>query len=178
MEIAAEFYSVAAFFPGISVTDFIHRVPRVHGRCGKGISDPGIALRGKPRRAPCVLAAETHSLNPEFTDEVIHGIVLRSTIHRQSGHRDRYRIHFVRGKNMIPGNHPLLRTVVEVGAESGKILSNGSHPAARGKSILLTNRVTAEERVTIGKVVIDANDSLTLKVAFIADIEIIVAIVA
>src|SRR5882724_6997371 len=142
MEINAKFYAVTAFLPGVGVADFVHCVPRVHGSCGKGIADSGVALRGEPRRSPSVWPAEAYSLNAELTDDVIHGIVLRSAIHRQSRHCDRYGIHFVRGENMIPGNRRLLRPVIEVGTESRKIFGGGSHSAAGGEAVLLTNRVT------------------------------------
>src|SRR6266852_1625080 len=77
---------------------------------------------------------------------------------------------------MVPGDSGLLRAVVKVDAESGKIFGGGGHSAAGGKTILLAEGVAAEERVAIGKIVINANGALILEMSFVADVEVIVGV--
>src|SRR6266851_188906 len=171
VKITTEFDGVAAFFPSVSVADFVHGIPGMHRGGGEGVADAGVTLRGKPRSAPGVGTAEADPLNAKLADDVVDCIVLRGAIHGETGNRNGYRVQFIWREDMVPSNCGLLRAIVRVNAESRKVFCSGSHSAAGGKAILLAERVAAEERVTVGKIVIDAKRSLILEMSFVANVE-------
>ena len=53
-----------------------HRVPVLHRRGGKGISESAVTLQREPRHAPGAFTAETHTLNAELSYVVVSEIVL------------------------------------------------------------------------------------------------------
>ena len=102
VKVAAELHRVPAMLPRVHVAYFEHRVPGVHRRRGECVADPCIALHGKPRRAPSVLAPKTDPRNSQLAHDVIYAVVLRSVIHRQPRHGHRERIHLFRCENVVP----------------------------------------------------------------------------
>src|SRR5262249_25957371 len=105
--------------PGIDVADFIHGVPRVHGRGSEGVADSGIALCRKPGRAPRARSAEADAPNAELSDDIIDVVVLRGTVHGETGDGDGCGVDLACGEDVVPGDGGLLGAVVEVRAEAG-----------------------------------------------------------
>ena len=74
--LAAKLQPVPPALKGEGIATFDHGVPGMHGCCSKGISDSGVSLHRKPRRARRSRSAKSDALNPKLRNDVVHTIVL------------------------------------------------------------------------------------------------------
>ncbi len=162
--------------PRVHVANFKHRVPRMHRRRSERIPDTAVALHRKPRRSPRVFAAEADACNAKLAHDVVYAVVLGSVVHRQPRDGDGKRVHFLRCEYVVPGNHGLLRKIVEVSAKARQVLRGRRRTIARREAIFRPDRIAAEQRVAAGKIVIYANRALVLKMRLVPHIEIIIRV--
>src|SRR5260221_3329542 len=175
-KVSAKLYSMPSALPGECVSQSGGRVPGVHGCGGEGVSDPGIPLGGEQGGTPRARPAESDTLNSKLGHYVIHSIVLRSPVHRETRKRERDRVQLAARERVVPGGHRLLRQIVEVRTKAGEIFRSRCHSAARRKTAFGAYRVASENSVIVLKNVVDADGALILTVRFIADVEVVIGI--
>src|SRR5215475_4603984 len=77
---------------------------------------------------------------------------------------------------MVPGDGGLLRAVVEIRAETREVFRRRGDATAGRKSAFLPARISSEERIAAGKIVVDAYCALIVRMRLITNIQVIVGV--
>src|SRR5205814_9084868 len=100
-------------------------------------------------------------------------------MHGETRRRDRSRVYQGRAQNFVPGDISLLREIVVKGTKAGqqRTYSAGRH-FSRHEPRFRAERIAPRNAVAVGKHLIDASSALIIYLKLIANIHVVVTIIA